>query len=274
MEYNDLKKIADKLRLYAVKSVYQAKDGHPGPAMSIADILTVLYFGEMNIDPKNPDWPERDRLILSKGHACPILYAALAELEYFDYSELGKLRKLDGILQGHPDMNKTPGIDMTTGSLGNGVSIGLGMSLASRYKGINNYTYVIIGDGEQQEGIIWESAMAASNFEVGNLIVFADCNHFQSGGTVEEISTLYPLLPKWQSFGWHTQEISGHDMVAIKEAIAHAKLVNDRPSIILCRTIKGKGIYYMENDNSWHKRVPTQEQMDIANQLLGGTTHE
>jgi transketolase len=274
MENSHLKKIANELRLDVVKAVFNAKDGHPGPALSIADIVAVLYFDEMNLDPKNPNWNMRDRFILSKGHACPVMYAALARLGFFEYSELDKLRKIDGMLQGHPCMKKTPGVDMTTGSLGNGVSIGLGMALASKYQNIDNYTYVIIGDGEQQEGIIWEAAMAAAQFKADNLIVFADCNHFQSGGTVDDMSALYPLQPKWQAFGWHTIEIDGHDIDAIKNAIEQAKEVKNQPSIILCKTIKGKGVPYMENDNSWHKRVPTSEQMNIALEILGGNEHE
>ncbi len=271
MAINELKRIANQLRMDTIEAIHDTGDGHPGPCMSIAEIITVLYFEEMNIRPKQPGWPERDRFILSKGHACPIQYAALARKGYFDSGELKKLRTLEGMLQGHPDMNKTPGIDTTSGSLGNGIGVGLGMALGCRMQGISNYVYVVVGDGEQQEGVIWEAAMAAAKHQVGNLIVFADCNNNQSGGKVTELSSLYPVDEKWRSFHWHVQTIDGHDIQAIQTAIKNAKEVKEQPSYIACRTIKGKNIPYMENNNAWHKKVPTDEEVEIARKALGGS---
>lgn len=271
MTNHELRRIADRLRLDVVETVHAAGDGHPGPCMSIADIIAVLYFSEMRLRSEEPRWPERDRLILSKGHACPVLYAALARKGFFPMDELPKLRALDGILQGHPDMNKTPGVDSTSGSLGNGISVGLGMALGCRLQGFDSYVYVIIGDGEQQEGIVWEAAMAAAKHKVGNLIVFADCNNNQSGGKVTELSSLYPVADKWTSFHWHVQTIDGHDIGAIRKAVAAAKEIKDRPSYIECVTVKGKNIPYMENNNAWHKRTPTAEEVESARMALGGS---
>ncbi|MBQ7778114.1 MAG: transketolase [Oscillibacter sp.] len=274
MTTNDLQRMANRLRLDVVETVHAAGDGHPGPCMSIADIVSVLFFEEMKLDPANPRWPERDRFVLSKGHACPMLYAALARKGYFSMDELPKLRTLEGILQGHPDYNKTPGIDTVSGSLGNGIAIGLGMALGCRMQKIDNYVYVIVGDGEQQEGIIWEAAMAAAKHKVGNLIVFGDCNNNQSGGKVTDLSSLYPVADKWSAFHWHVQTIDGHDIDAIRNAIAEAKKVTDKPSYIECKTVKGKNIPYMEHNNAWHKRTPTAEEVEIAREALRGALWE
>ena len=264
MTENELKKMANRLRLDVVEMIYAAGDGHPGPCMSVADILAVLYFDQMTLRPEEPRWPERDRMILSKGHACPVLYAALARRGYFPVSELSKLRSLSGMLQGHPDMNKTPGIDSVSGSLGNGVAIGLGMALGLRMQKLPGAVYVIVGDGEMQEGVIWEAAMAAARHNAGNLIVFGDLNNHQSGGHVTELSSLYPVEDKWKSFHWHTRLIDGHDVRQIRDAVACAKAEADRPSFIGCTTIKGKGVSYMEDNNAWHKRTPTAEEVEIA----------
>lgn len=275
--YNEsiqLKEIADKLRLDVVKMVHLAGDGHPGPALSIADIVATLYFKVMNIEPKKPEWVERDRLILSKGHACPVVYAALARKGYFSTEILPGLRSLGSILQGHPDMVKTPGIDMTSGSLGNGISIGAGMAAASRVTGHDYNVYVITGDGELQEGVIWEAAMSAVHHNLGNLIVFVDNNGFQSGGEIKSInSTILPVLEKWKAFGWHCQEIDGHNIEEILTAIKKAQAETEQPSVIVARTIKGKGIPFMENDNSWHKRTPTEDELNIAIKTLGGVAN-
>ncbi len=270
MTQEALSRIANRLRLDVVEMVHQAGDGHPGPCMSIAEIVAALYFDVMRVDPENPRWPARDRFILSKGHACPIVYAALAHREFFPMEELPRLRTLTGILQGHPDMNKTPGIDSVAGSLGNGVAIGLGMALAARMQRLDSRVYVVVGDGEQQEGVIWEAAMAAAKQKAGNLIVFADCNNHQSGGKVSELSSLYPVQEKWDAFHWHTQRIDGHDMGALLAAIHAAHAEADRPSIILCDTVKGKGIPYMENNNAWHKRTPTTDEVELARAALEG----
>ena len=269
MTIDELRHRANRLRLDVVEMVHASGDGHPGPCMSIADIVALLYFDVMKIDPERPRWPERDRFVLSKGHACPVVYAALARRGFFPMEELAKLRTFEGILQGHPDMNKTPGIDTVSGSLGNGVAIGLGMALGARMQGVDNNTYVVIGDGEQQEGIIWEAAMAAPKMRAGSLIVFADANNHQSGGKVTELSSLYPAVDKWRSFHWHVQEVDGHDIAALKEAVEAARAVKDKPSYIECKTVKGKNIPYMENNNAWHKRTPTAEELELARQALG-----
>lgn len=265
-----ISKMAKVLRRDIVTMIHEAGDGHPGPALSCADIVSALYFDLMRIDPSNPKWPDRDRLILSKGHACPVVYSALAHKGYFDVSELPKLRSLGSILQGHPDLKKTPGIDMTTGSLGNGISIGIGMALAAKLQNKNYFTYVITGDGELQEGIIWEALMTAKKYQLGSLIVFIDNNEMQSGGAVGEVSGLYPLYPKLEAFGWHCQEINGHKIDEILAAVKSAQAVTKQPSIILAHTIKGQGVPYMIGDNSWHKRVPNDEELKAAIIALGG----
>ena len=265
-----LKNIARMLRKDVVSMIHESGDGHPAPALSSADIITALYFNVMNIDPSNPKWEDRDRFILSKGHACPILYAALAHKGYFSLTELPRLRRLGSILQGHPDMKKTPGIDMTSGSLGNGISIGVGMTLAGRIKKKDYYTYVITGDGELQEGVIWEALMTAKKYKLSKLIVIIDSNGMQSGGSVPKVSGLYPLYQKLEAFGWHCQEIDGHNMGQILNAIEKAKIEEELPSMILAHTVKGKGVPYMEGDNSWHKRIITAEEMKTALVALGG----
>ena len=264
-----LEAAARKLRTDIITMIYQAKDGHPGPSLSCADLVAALYFCAMKIKPEDPDWPERDRLILSKGHACPSVYAALANRGYFSKDELPKLRTFGGMLQGHPDMLKTPGIDFTSGSLGNGISIGLGMALAGRIKGIDNHIYVITGDGELQEGVVWEATMAAKHYNVGNLIVLVDYNGIQSGGPIADISGLEPLVPKWEAFGWHCQTIDGHNFTEILTALDNAKAEDTSPSVILARTVKGRGVSFMENNNAWHKGVPTKAEWEQAVAELG-----
>lgn len=266
----ELQEIARLLRIDIVTTIHKAGDGHPGAALSAADLIAALFFGIMKIDPAHPDWPDRDRFILSKGHACPALYAALARKGYFSGDDLVGLRSLESHLQGHPDMNKTPGVDSTSGSLGNGVSIGLGMVLAGRITGHDYFTYVITGDGEIQEGIVWEAAMAARKYQAGRLIVFVDNNGIQSGGPVSQVSGLNPILPKWEAFGWHCQEIDGHDFAQILSAVKNAQANTEKPSMILAHTIKGQGVPFMIGDNSWHKRVPTPEEYEQAMRALGG----
>ncbi|MFA6507561.1 MAG: transketolase [Treponemataceae bacterium] len=268
----DIKLLQEKAKLLRkdiVEMVYQAKDGHPGPALSIADIVATLYFHEMRIDPKNPNWEGRDRLILSKGHACPAVYSALARKGFFSPDLLPTLRALHSTLQGHPVMGKTPGIDMTSGSLGNGLSIGLGMALASYYTGIDYNVFVIMGDGELQEGIVWEGILAAAKYKAGRLIVFVDENGWQSGDCVEKVGGCPSIYDRFESFGWHCQDIDGHDIQSIVSAIDTAKKVTDQPSLILAKTVKGKGVPYMENNNAWHKGVPSKEQYEEAMKVLG-----
>jgi transketolase len=267
----ELQLIAKKLRMEAVRMIYEGKDGHPGPALSIADIITVLYFSQMSLDVNNPDWADRDRFVLSKGHACPILYAALSERGFF-----GKpishfdLRALGSNFQGHPVMQKLPGIDITSGSLGNGIPIAAGMAIAGKYKKKDYYVYVVVGDGELQEGVCWEGINLAASHRLDNLIVFVDKNGWQSGGTVKDTIGDNNIAERFAAFGWHTREIDGHDPEAIDQAVQNAKKAVGKPSVIVCDCIKGKGVSFMENDNSWHKRVPSDIQYEIAMKELGG----
>lgn len=261
---------AREIRRNVLEMVYRSKDGHPSPSFSAADIIATLYFEVMNIRPDDPSWENRDRFVLSKGHACPALYAALAQKGYYSKDVLPTLRRLHTILQGHPYQPKTPGLDATTGSLGNGVSIGLGMALAGRISKKDYRVYVITGDGELGEGLIWESAMAAGHLKTDKLTVFIDNNNFQSGGLIEEVSGVYPIAEKWESFGWHVQTIDGHDVSRILAAIEAAKQVTDKPSAIVAKTTKGHGLSYMIGDNTWHKRVYTDEEYEKAIIELGG----
>ena len=271
MNTAELKQMANHLRFVAVDMVYKGKDGHPGPALSIADIVATLYFDELRLEPKNPKWEDRDRFVLSKGHACPIYYAALSEKGYFgDKVEDFKLRALGSMFQGHPVMNKTAGVDMTSGSLGNGIAIGAGMAMAGKYQKKDFNVFVITGDGELQEGICWEGINAAAAHKLDNLIVFVDRNGWQSGGSVMDTIGSNNIKDRFAAFQWHTQEIDGHDIDAIKAAIANAKAAKGQPSVIVCDCVKGKGVPYMENNNAWHKGVPTDEQYAEAVKILGG----
>lgn len=271
MNTTELQKKANHLRFLAVDMIYKGKDGHPGPALSIADIIATLFFDTMNIDPANPEWEDRDRFILSKGHACPIYYAALSERGYFgDKVEDFKLRALGSKFQGHPVMNKTKGVDMTSGSLGNGISIGSGMAIAGKYRKKDYNVFVIAGDGELQEGVCWEGINSAAGQKLDNLIVFVDKNGWQSGGSIEETIGANNVKERFEAFNWHTQEIDGHDIEAIQNAIVKAKEIKGKPGVIVCNCIKGKGLPYMENDNAWHKGVPSDEQYQVAVEMLGG----
>jgi transketolase len=272
MEKKTLEKLRETARLLrkdVLRMVHLAGDGHPGPALSVADIITVLFFQVMRIDPARPDWPQRDRFILSKGHACPVVYSALIHRGFFSEECFPTLRRLGSPLQGHPCMRKTPGIDMTTGSLGHGISIGAGMVAAGKLSGDDYYVYVVMGDGELNEGIVWEAALAASHHRLNRLIVYVDYNGYQSGGRLEEVSGLSSIDTKFAAFGWHCQEIDGHDLSQIWDATAQAQK-SDQPSVIVAHTIKGKGVPFMEEDNSWHKRVPTKEELEEALRILGG----
>lgn len=259
-----LEKIANDLRIDVIEMIYKAGSGHPGGSLSAADIVTTLYFHFLNINPSNPGWEDRDRFIMSKGHACPIWYAALAEKGFFDKKHLSTLRKIGSILQGHPDMNKTPGIDMTTGSLGNGLSAGVGMALSAKLKGKSYFTYVLIGCGEHNEGILWEAAMAGAKFKLDNLMVIVDYNKLQLDGFNDEVMPIEPIEDKWKSFGWHPQRINGHDIYQIIDAIGQAKDKKGSPSVIIADTIKGKGVSYMEDECDWHGKVPNNEEYKKA----------
>ena len=255
---------AKRLRSEIIKMIYTAQSGHPGGSLSAADIITVLYFHQMRINPENPLWEDRDRFVLSKGHAAPALYAALAELGYFPKENLSSLRQIGSILQGHPDMRKTPGIDMSTGSLGNGLSIGIGMALSARLSKKDYDVYVLIGDGECDEGGIWEAAMAAAKYRLDNLIAICDFNRVQLDGPIDTIMPLEPLSKKWESFNWNVIEIDGHSVLEILDALDEARRAKNPPSIIITHTVKGKGVSYMENRYEWHGKAPSPEEYEIA----------
>ena len=259
-----LYKMSYKLRMHVLEMVHHAKTGHAAPSMSSADILTVLFFDTMNLDPANPEWKDRDRFIMSKGHASPIYYAALAERGFFPTEDLLEYRQLNSKLQGHPSYNKCPGIDMTTGSLGNGLSAAVGKAVIGKKENRDYHVYAITGDGELQEGIIWEAAMFAGNAGLDNLIVFVDRNGLQSGGSINAINDLRDLDKKFESFGWDVQTIDGHDIEQVVEAIDKAKknLGSKKPSVIITNTIKGKGVSYMENQYLWHMKAPNDEQYE------------
>lgn len=260
---SDLKEIARQIRLLIIEMAYQTgkeRRSHPGPALSIADIIAVLYFEVMRIDPQNPEWENRDRLILSKGHACPALYAALALKGFFPKKELKTLRHIGSILQGHPDMKKTPGVDMTTGSLGHGLSAADGIALAGKFIDKKEYyVYVILGCGETQEGLIWEGAMFAGFHHLDNIIVFIDYNRFQSGGGTNKLLSIEPVRQKWEAFGWHVLEINGHNITEILDAVKEGRNKHHAPTVIVAHTIKGKGVSFMENDNLWHQKGLSEE---------------
>jgi transketolase len=261
---------ACELRLDVLRMLRAAGSGHPGGSLSAAELVTALYFHHLRIDPARPQWPERDRFILSKGHAAPVLYAALARRGYFPVEELATLRQLDSRLQGHPDRTKTPGVDMTSGSLGHGLSIGVGLALAARAKGACYRTYVLLGDGEIQAGVVWEGAMAAAKYRLDQLTAILDYNDVQLDGPVHEIMPLEPVVGKWRNFNWHVIEIDGHHLGAVLDALDCACNVQARPTMIVAHTVKGKGISYMENQCTWHAGVPCDEEFQIALAELSG----
>jgi transketolase len=265
-----LEKQAVEVRKQVVTAIHKGGDGHPGPSLSIADLVTALYFEIMNIRPEDPGWEDRDRFILSKGHGCPTLYAALVLKGYFSKEHIPTLRQINSKLQGHPDMTKTIGVDASTGPLGNGISFGIGTALAARMNAKDYYTYVITGDGELNEGVIWEGVMSAFHYKVDSLIVFVDNNDYQSGGKINQISGIYPIADKFGSFGWHVQEIDGHNMKEILDSVEVAKRTKGVPSVVIARTVKGKGIAMMENNNAWHKASPDKEQYKEIMEALGG----
>lgn len=258
-----LEQQAVKIREDIIRMISKAGAGHPGGSLSAVEVVTTLYFHVLNIDPQNPGWEDRDRFILSKGHACPVWYAALAERGFFDKSLLGTLREYKSILQGHPDMNKVPGIDMSAGSLGNGLSAGLGMALSGRMKKQDYTVYVMLGDGEIQEGMVWEAAMAASHHQLNNLIAIVDCNGVQINGWVNDVLSVEPLADKWKSFGWSVIEIDGHDIKQVLNALHRAKSMRG-PAVILSHTVKGKGVSFMEDDPLWHGAAPDEAQLAQA----------
>jgi len=255
-----LKEKTKIIRRYIIEMLCKSKSGHPGGSLSAVEILTVLYFHKMNIDPKRPYWPDRDRLVLSKGHAAPTLYAVLAELGFFPIEELKTHRDINSRLQGHPAMNYTPGMDMTTGSLGQGLSAAVGMALAGKLDNKNYRVYVILGDGEIQSGQIWEAAMAAAHYKLDNLIAILDYNKLQIDGPVEKVMMIEPVAKKWRSFNWSVIEIDGHDIQALANALDKASNTKGKPTLIIAHTIKGKGVSFMEGLVEYHAKPLSDEE--------------
>lgn len=260
MNIEDLKMKAKEIRKDIIEEVYNANSGHPGGSLSISDIMAVLYFNELRIDEKNPRWEERDRLVLSKGHCSPALYAALAERGFFDKEDLKSFRKIESNLQGHPDLNKVPGVDMTSGSLGQGLSIANGMAIAGKMDNKNYRVYAILGDGEIEEGQIWEAAMTANKYKLDNLCVIVDNNNLQIDGTIEEVMSSYPIDEKFKSFGFNVLTIDGNNIEEILNGFEIAKQTKNKPTCIIAKTIKGKGVSFMENKAEWHGKAPNEEE--------------
>lgn len=263
-DVKELEKMAKQIRRGIIEEVYSAQSGHPGGSLSIADVFTVLYFNEMNINPENPKWEDRDRLVLSKGHCSPVLYSCLANKGYFPLEDLKTFRKIDSYLQGHPDINKVPGVDMTSGSLGQGLSCANGMAIAGKMDKKNYRVYCVLGDGEIEEGQIWEAAMAANKYKLDNLCVIVDNNNLQIDGTIEEVMSSYPIDEKFKSFGFEVINIDGHDIDEILKAFEVAKNIKDKPTCIIAKTKKGKGVSFMEEQVIWHGKAPNEEQYRIA----------
>ena len=268
-EKQELQVIACKARLYALEGIFNAKSGHPGGSFSAADIYTYLYYKELNVNPAEPNMPNRDRFVLSKGHCCPTLYAVLALKGFFSLEELPKLRKVGAMLQGHPDMKSTPGIDMSSGSLGQGISAACGMALTGKIDNKDYRVYTLLGDGECEEGQVWEALMFAANKNLDNLCVIIDSNGLQIDGPVEEVGGLEPLDKKLEAFGFEVFKTDGHDFDSIENAVNSAKAVSGKPTAIIAKTVKGKGVSYMENKVNWHGAAPNAEQYEIGrNELL------
>jgi len=267
-DVKELEKIAKDIRIGIIESIYNAKSGHPGGSLSCTDILTVLYFNQMNINPKDPKADSRDRLVLSKGHSAPALYSTLANRGYFPKEELVSLRSLNSMLQGHPDMKNIPGVDMSTGSLGQGLSVANGMALSSKLNKMGFRVYCLLGDGEIEEGQIWEAAMSASHYQLDNLCVIVDNNNLQIDGSVDKVMNIYPIKEKFESFGFYAIEVNGHSIEELINAFNKAKEVKGKPTVIIAKTIKGKGVSFMENIAGWHGKAPNEEQYNLAKKEL------
>jgi len=268
MEIEELRQKAIEIRKDIIEAVYNAKSGHPGGSLSIADILAVLYFKELRIDEKNPRWENRDRLVLSKGHCSSALYGALSERGFFDKEKIKTFRKIYSILQGHPDLNQIPGVDMTSGSLGQGLSVANGMAISAKMDNKDYRVYVILGDGEIEEGQIWEAAMTSNKYKLDNLCVIVDNNNLQIDGTIEEVMSSYPIDKKFESFGFNVINIDGNDIEQIIEAFDKAKSTKGKPTCIIAKTIKGKGVSFMENKAEWHGKAPNEEEYTEAMENL------
>ena len=262
--------IAAKVRVDVIKAVYNGGSGHPGGSLSAADLVPALYFGEMNIDPKDPAKEGRDRFVLSKGHAVPAQYAVLAERGYYDVAELSSLRHLGSKFQGHGNMHKVPGIEMSTGSLGQGFSVAVGMAIGSRLKGDGSRVYALLGDGELQEGLIWEAAMAAGHYHLDDLVAIVDWNGLKIDGENDSVMTVKPIDEKFKAFGWHVIMIDGHNFDEIFAALDEARETKGMPTCIVAKTVKGKGVSFMENQAGWHGKAPSEEQARQAVEELGG----
>ena len=270
-----LKKHACHIRMGVIEGTHSAGCGHPGGSLSIADVLSYLYFKELNIDPAQPRMADRDRRVLSKGHAAPALYAALAERGFFPVEELKTLRKIGSRLQGHPNMNDTPGVDMSTGSLGQGISAAVGMALAAKHWGDSYRVYTLLGDGECEEGQVWEAAMFAGNHDLDNLVAIGDHNGLQIDGSIDEVNSAMPLADKFRAFKWHVIELAdGNDMAQIAAAFAEARKVSASPVAIIAETVKGKGVSFMENQVGWHGKAPNDEQFEQAMAELAAAGEE
>lgn len=267
LDQKTLQGLTDKacqIREDIIRMIGAANSGHPGGSLSATEIVTALYFHIMKHDPQNPNWSERDRFVLAKGHAAPVLYAALAESGYFDTSELKTLRRMGSILQGHPDRKVTPGVEASTGSLGQGLSIANGMAIAAKLNREGHRVFALLGDGENQEGQVWEAAMTAVHRKLDNLVAFVDNNNLQIDGDIRDVKSLTDIARRWAAFGWHVQEIDGHDFAAIIEAVDKALEVKGQPSMVVCHTVKGKGCSFMENQAGWHGKAPSQEEVERA----------
>ncbi len=259
-----LELVAYKIRRHVLEGVFSAGCGHPGGSLSIADILAVLYFDEMRVDPQNPAWPDRDRFVLSKGHCAPALYGALAEKGFIPVEDLKTLRKADSYLQGHPDMRKVPGVDMSTGSLGQGICCANGMAIAGKLDNKSYRVYTILGDGELEEGQVWEAAMFAAHHKLDNLTAFIDLNLLQIDGDVRDVMNPTPVDEKFLAFNWNVLTVDAHDLEALRDAIDQAKACKGKPTVVICKSIKGKGVSFMENEAAWHGMAPNQEQYEKA----------
>ena len=274
MDKKQLQITACKVRMGILTGTHSAKAGHPGGSLSAADLFTYLYFQELNVDPANPKWEDRDRFVLSKGHTAPGLYAALAHRGFFPVEDLTTLRHIDSYLQGHPNMNSVPGVDMSTGSLGQGISCAVGMAMGLKHQGKSARVYTLLGDGEIQEGQVWEACMAASHYKLDNLVVIVDNNGLQIDGDVAKVMSPYPIADKLEAFGFHTIAMDGHDFDQMEKAFAEAKTVKGKPTAIVMKTVKGKGVSFMENNAGWHGKAPNDAEyaqaMDEMQAVLAG----
>ena len=264
LEKKQLQITAFKVRMGIIEATYGAKAGHPGGSLSAADMFTYLYFKELNVDPKNPKWGDRDRFVLSKGHTAPGLYAALAHRGFFPVEDLPTLRHIDSYLQGHPNMNTVPGVDMSTGSLGQGISCAAGMALGLKYQGKSTRVYTLLGDGEIQEGQVWEACMFAAHYKLDNFVVIVDNNGLQIDGAIDKVMSPYPIVDKLEAFGFHVEAIDGHDFEQIEAAMEKAKTVKGQPTAIVMKTTKGKDVSYMENNVGWHGKAPNDMEYEQA----------